>query len=127
MNPIIIPISWTKNIDKADETAVFRVTFTMNAPPFYAAFYFDPDDFISVEDLTAAGKLPPLPDNSSWYVDGDEFDSTDITHDLDVIAGKRILFKEKDGTLVNTLTYSTVAQTVDLDMYMQYAEGGRPP
>lgn len=46
---------------------------------------------------------------------------------LDVIAGRRILFKAENGGLVSTLTYSTAAQTVDMDAYMQYAEGGPNP
>ena len=109
--------------DKDHETTpIFRVSFStvdpnLLPPDGFKSFYGDPGYSV---------KAPPLPEGACWYVVGTdyvEFNGDDIRENIDLYAGKRILFAGEDG-IVHRLTYSTEAQTVDLDIYLKYAEGG---
>ena len=106
-------------------TPIYRVLFKANDPNVYpdltAAYYVDPGDDVELPKLL-------LPD-AAWFVDDEEngyseFNGEDIQHDYKVFAGKRILFAAENGTIVHRLTYTPEEQTVDLDMYLKYAEGG---
>lgn len=111
--------------DKAyPTTPIYRVSFRANdkslLPDGFMAFYVDPG-----EDVPPPQKLPQ---GAAWYVKDSnggiaEYDGTNIQCDIDAFAGKRILFKS-DDEIVHRLTYSPGEQTVDLDMYLKYAEGG---
>ena len=105
-------------------TPIYRVYFTANdhdllPPDGFMAVYVDPGEKVDA---------PPLPPGAAWYVkdgyNGEEFDGANIQCNIDAFAGKRILFAGEDGTIEHRITYSTEEQTVDLDLYMKYAEGG---
>ncbi|MCH5204747.1 MAG: hypothetical protein J1F03_08350, partial [Oscillospiraceae bacterium] len=111
---------------KYPTTPIYRVSFRANdasllPPDGFMAFYVDPGE-----------NVPPpqeLPRDAAWYVKDSnggyaEYDGTNIQCDLDAVAGRRILFAGEDGTIEHRITYSTEEQTVDLDLYMKYAEGG---
>lgn len=101
-----------------DTTPIYRVYFTANDPKILPegrlAYYVDPHDDV---------ELPRLPQDVAWFVGNEMFDGKNIESDINAYAGKRILFASENG-IVHRLTYSPEAQTVDLDMYLKYAEGG---
>lgn len=110
--------------DNAHETTpIYRVSFStvdkeLLPPDGFKSFYVDPGDPVSAL---------PLPEGACWYVTGKnnvEFNGESVNEDIDLYAGKRILFAGEDGTIEHTLTYSTAAQKIDLDIYLKYAEGG---
>lgn len=100
-----------KRLDKTDVTEVYRVTFIWEEG-YYEAFYFDPESDVNMS------KVPTLPPDTAWYIRGMNaviFNGKNITEDVDVYAGRRILFAGEDGTVYNTLTYSPELQPVNLD------------
>ncbi|MCH5268276.1 MAG: hypothetical protein J1E62_08035 [Lachnospiraceae bacterium] len=104
--------------DKEDESEVYRVTFKANNPKIDLTYFVDPGaDVVLPEDT---------PENTKWYVKGKEFDGTNIRADMDAVAVRRFLFAGETEPIEATGTYSTEAQTLELnlDEHMGYENGG---
>ena len=123
-----------------DTTAVYRVTFKyhMGSTAYDRVVFVDPD-----KDINPLPDLSAFSPNAKWYlvdvVDGidqfqvdengllKEFDGNVIDHDVDVVAAERVFFAGEEAPITKTVTYSTEAQVIGLDDYIQYAERGPSP
>lgn len=105
-----------------DTTLVYRVTFKYlsDSDTYDYVKYVDPE--VNVNDYIPS--LSGYSSDAKWYVGNEEFDGTQITKDVDAVAGIRIFFAGQAGTLTDTKIYSPEAQTMDPSMFIYYAEGG---